>query len=147
MSDNFFCNQLQMTETNNLVHTYMLTKMWYFSNFQLLLLLLLHYNCQIAPLHCMEIPLFLLLHKAQKELPVNEKREIFQYEDLMMEGNATNMSTMNLPSNQILHASKRGERLFALHIRINWEAKRGEICSQGSNQQVPLAMGHVLVHQ
>merc|ERR1711981_1048530 len=55
-----------------------------------------------------------LLYKAQKELPVDQKREIFQYEDLLEEGNATNTSTINLPSNQILNASSRGERLFAV---------------------------------
>ena len=55
-----------------------------------------------------------LLYKAQKDLPVDQKREIFQYEDLMEEGNATNTSSKNLPSNQILNASTRGERLFAV---------------------------------
>ena len=55
-----------------------------------------------------------LLYKAQKDLPVDQKREIFQYEDLIEEGNATNTSTRNLPSNQILNASTRGERLFAV---------------------------------
>ena len=55
-----------------------------------------------------------LLYKAQKELSVAQKREIFQYEDLMAEGTATNTSTKNLPTNQILNASARGERLFAV---------------------------------
>ena len=55
-----------------------------------------------------------LLYKAQKELPVAQKREILQYDDLVEEGTATNTSTKPLPANQTLNSSRRGDRLFAV---------------------------------
>ena len=55
-----------------------------------------------------------LLYKAQKELQADKKREIFQYVDLEEEGIATNTSSKDLATNQILNASSHGSRLYAV---------------------------------
>ena len=55
-----------------------------------------------------------LLYKAQKEMPMEQKRDIFQYEDLVEEARATNTSTKNVASNQALNTSSRGGRLYSV---------------------------------
>lgn len=55
-----------------------------------------------------------ILIKAQKSLPLQKKRNIFSYNELMAEATRTNTSIMNLPSNQVLNNSLKGKRLFGV---------------------------------
>ena len=55
-----------------------------------------------------------ILYKAQKGLSVDKKREIFNFYEMHREAYKTNTSVMNLPSNQTLNNSLKGERLFAV---------------------------------
>ena len=55
-----------------------------------------------------------ILYKAQKPLPADKKRNVYQYSELYNEALKTNTSLLNLPSNQILNNSLKGNRLYTV---------------------------------